>query len=298
MSDGATPQRPPRPRRRAVAVAVTVGLLVGAVGGGLAARLTESGTPGGDGEGRGGGGAKPSAAATAGSRAETIRSAMLAQKRVSVEVLARQGGDPDYFHGQARLDLVDATTARAATHVLYDGGEGHPWNPPEIVLVGNRAGITPDKEMTGPDYGPQGAYRTESDAAAAAADDMAVRNALETRWLAQPAHIVALLDGAGEVDTDRAGGTRTLTGSTPLSVLGADATVGGLYRSAAAERPGGAVRFTLVVSARDLPTSLKTEGPAPSAKDDFSVRYGQWGQGEAIGTRPGPSPAPQWTTTG
>lgn len=289
MSDATTPQRPTRPRHHAVAVAVAVGLLIGALGG-VGAHLLESDAPEADSR------AKPSAAPTAGPRAEPIRSAMLAQQRVGVQVVARQGGDPDFFTGQARLDLVDATTAKAATHVLYDMGEGHTWYPPEIVLIGNRAVITPAKEMTGPDFGPQGSYRTEADASAAAADDVAVRNALETRWLAQPAHIVALLDNATELNTDRADSTRTLTGSTPLNVLGADPTIGRLYRPNATARPEGAVRFTLVVTTHDLPKSLKVEVPSRSGDDVFRVRYGQWAQGRAIDARPGPTPAPQWTT--
>ncbi|MFD4476546.1 hypothetical protein ACFWPU_10590 [Streptomyces sp. NPDC058471] len=293
MSDEGIPQRPTRPRRHAVAVAVAVGLLIGALGG-VGAHLLDSDDA--ESDSRAKPSAAPTAATTAGPRAEPIRSAMLAKQRVSVAVVARQGGDPDSFTGQARLDLVDATTARAATHVLYDMGEGHGWYPPEIVLIGNRAVITPAKEMTGPDLGPQGAYRTEADASAAAADDVALRNALETRWLAQPAHLVALLDNATELTTERANGTRTLTGSTPLNALDADPTIGGLYRPYATARPEGAVRFTLVVTAHDLPKSLKTEVPSRSGDDVFRVRYGPWGRGEAIEARPGPTPAPQWTT--
>lgn len=277
-------------------MAVAVGLLIGALGG-VGAHLLDSDDAEGDSRANPSAAATadPTAATTAGPRAEPIRSAMLAERRVGVEVVARQGGDPDSFTGQARLDLVDATTARAATHVLYDMGEGHAWYPPEIVLIGNRAVITPAKEMTGPDFGPQGAYRTEADASAAAADDVAVRNALETRWLAQPAHIVALLDHATDLNTERADATRTLTGSTPLNALGADPTIGGLYRPYATARPEGVVRFTLVVTTHDLPKSLKIEVPSRSGDDAFRVRYGQWGRGEAIDARPGPTPAPQWT---
>ncbi|MEV0438734.1 hypothetical protein AB0I46_07290 [Streptomyces spectabilis] len=301
MRDQEISPRPAGSHRRAVAVVVAVGLLVGGAGG-LGAHLLWPGDAGDSGGERR---AKPSAAATAsatasataGSRAEPVRAAMVAQRRVGVGVVAREGGDPDSFTGQARLDLRDGATARAATHVLYDMGEGHAWYPPEIVLIGNRAVITPAKEMTGPEHGPAGSYRTESDATAAAADDVAVRNALEARWLAQPAHLVALLDGATALSTARAGGVRTLTGSTPLRTLAADPAVGRLYRPYAADRRDGAVRFTLVLTARDLPESLSTEVPSGSGDDTFRVEYRDWSKGGAITARPGPTPAPQWTAT-
>ncbi|GHE39516.1 hypothetical protein GCM10018785_06420 [Streptomyces longispororuber] len=281
-----------RPRHRAVAAAVAVGLLGGAAGG-LGAHLLWPGDPGPGPGGR----ERPSATATAGPVAAPIRAAMLDRRRVGVDVVARTGGDPGSFTGQARLDLRGATTARAATHVLYDMGEGHAWHPPEVVLIGNRAVITPAGEMTGPAYGPAGSYRTEPDATAAAADDTAVRNALETRWLAQPAHLVALLDGATALRTDRARGPRTLTGTTPLRALAAAPAVGPLYRPYAAEgRPGAAVRFTLVVAAGELPRSLRTEVPSGSGDDVFRVEYRDWARGGPITARPGPTPAPQWTT--
>ncbi|MFF9896462.1 hypothetical protein [Streptomyces longispororuber] len=275
-----------------MAAAVAVGLLGGAAGG-LGAHLLWPGGSDPDPDGR----ERPSATATAGPVAAPIRAAMLDRRRVGVDVVARTGGDPGFFTGQARLDLRGATTARAATHVLYDMGEGHAWHPPEIVLIGNRAVITPAEEMTGPEHGPAGSYRTEPDATAAAADDAAVRNALETRWLAQPAHLVALLDGATALRTDRARGTRTLTGSTPLRALAAAPAVGPLYRPYAADaRPGDAVRFTLVVAAGELPKSLRTEVPSGSGDDVFRVEYRDWAKGGPITARPGPTPAPQWTT--
>lgn len=170
MSEEESPQRSARPRRRAMAAAVAVGLVTGAVGG-MAAHLW---WPGKD------GGSQPSAAAPAGSRAETVRSAMLAQRRVGVDVRARELGAPDSFHGQARLDLVDADTAKAATHVAYDGGEGHPWYPPEVVLIGDRAAVTSHEAVTGPGSGSDGGYRSEPDATAAAEDDADIHAALET----------------------------------------------------------------------------------------------------------------------
>ncbi|MGV2918290.1 hypothetical protein [Streptomyces alfalfae] len=291
MSEEESPQRSARPRRRAMAAAVAVGLVTGAVGG-LAAHLW---WPGKD------GGSQPSAAAPAGSRAETVRSAMLAQRRVGVDVRARELGAPDSFHGQARLDLVDADTAKAATHVAYDGGEGHPWYPPEVVLIGDRAAVTPHEAVTGPGSGSDSGYRTEPDATAAAEDAADVHAALETRWLAQPAHIEALLDGATGVRTEQDGGTRTLTGSTPLRVLAAAPAIGPLYRPYAAARPGGTVRFILVVTARDLPKSLKTRVPSAAdtatSDESFHVQYRDWAEGEPITARPGPTPAPQWTAT-
>ncbi|CAM5506758.1 Tat pathway signal sequence domain protein OS=Streptomyces alboniger OX=132473 GN=CP975_02915 PE=4 SV=1 [Streptomyces alboniger] len=287
MSEEVTARRPGRRRYRGVAAAVAIGLLAGVAGGFAAHRLWPAEADGGSG---------PQAAAPAGSVAEPIRAAMLAQRRVGVSVAAREGGETDFFTGQARLDLVDAVTARAATHVLYDMGEGHGWYPPEIVLIGGRAVITPDEEMTGPEHGRAGSYRTEPDAYAAAKDDVAVRNALETRWLAQPAHLVALLDHVTGLRTERAGGTRTLTGSTSVRTLAADPAIGRLYAPYGAARPDATVRFTLEVTARDLPRSLKTEVPTgAAATDDFTVEYRDWSRGAAITARPGPTPAPQWT---
>ncbi|MFD9074497.1 hypothetical protein [Streptomyces lasiicapitis] len=268
-------------RYRGLTVAVGIGLVLGVAGGIAAHAVWPDESPATD--------KPPAAAGTVASEAETIRAAMLKQKRVGVGVLAREGGDPDFFTGRARLELRDATTAHAETHVLYDMGEGHAWYPPEIVLIGNRAAITPAKEMTGPAYGRDGAFRTVSDATAASTDDVPLHNALEARWLAEPAHLVALLDGATRVSTRRAGAgdTRTLTGSTPLRVLGTDAVVGRLYRPYAAANPGGTVRFTLTVNSRDLPGTLKTEVPSRPDGDIFSVEYRRWGKGAPITRLPG-----------
>ncbi|WP_369215667.1 hypothetical protein [Streptomyces flavofungini] len=291
MSEGEIPRRRHRSRRNALAVAVAIGLLAGVAGGFAAHGLWPDDAPA---EGR----PRPSSTASpeAGPAAGAIRSAMLAQRRVGVSVYARESGDEDFFTGQARLDLVDATTARAATHVLYDMGEGHGWYPPEIVLIGERAAITPAEEMTDPELGRDGAYRTEPDAYAAARDDVAVRNALETRWLAQPAHLVALLDHAPDLRTRRSGTTRTLTGGAPLSALADDPSIGRFYAPYETARPDGTVRFTLTVTARNLPKSLRTAVPrSGSATDDFSVTYRDWSRGAAITALPGPTPSPQWT---
>lgn len=62
--------------------------------------------------------------------AADIRDAMLAQGRLGATFEARWGGDPDFFVGTARLDMRSRTAVNAATHVLYDYGEGHGWYPP------------------------------------------------------------------------------------------------------------------------------------------------------------------------
>jgi hypothetical protein len=106
--------------------------------------------------------------------AADIRDAMLKQGRLGTSYEARWAGDPNFFVGRARLDMRGGTTVNAATHVLYDYGEGHPCYPPQIVLIGNRAVVTPAKEMTAT----EGGQRTVSDATAASGD-LPVRNALE-----------------------------------------------------------------------------------------------------------------------
>ncbi|MEU1120905.1 MULTISPECIES: hypothetical protein [unclassified Streptomyces] len=289
MSEEETPKRSARPRRRAMAAAAAIGLVAGA-GGGLAAHQW---WPGED------HGPQPPAAAPAPSRAESIRTAMLAQRLVGVDVRARELGVTDSFHGQARLDLADATTTKAATHVAYDGGEGHPWYPPQVVLIGNRAAITPHQAVAAPESGPHGGYRTEPDASTAAKDDTDIHAALETRWLAQPAHIQALLDGATGVHTQQDHATRTLTGHTPLRTLAADPAIGALYHPNTTTHPEGTVRFTLTVTTRDLPKTLKTWVPSAAdtatGNESFQVKYHNWAEGNPITARP--APPPQWTTT-
>ncbi|MEU8959935.1 hypothetical protein AB0C93_37245 [Streptomyces sp. NPDC048518] len=289
MSEEASPPHSARPRRRALAAAVAAGLVAGALAGLAAHRWWP-----GDNDGP-----KPSAAAPAVSRAQSVRSAMLAQRLVAVDVHARELGATASFHGQARLDLVDAGTAKAATHVAYDGGEGHPWYPPQVVLIGNRAAITPHQAVAGAGSGPGGGYRTEPDATAAAEANPDLHAALETRWLAQPAHIEALLNGATAVHTEQAHGTRTLTGNTPLPALAADPAIGALYRPYAADRPHDTVHFTLTITTRDLPKSLKTRVPSAAdtatGNESFQVNYHDWAKGHPITARP--APPPQWTTT-
>ncbi|WRZ88289.1 hypothetical protein OHB54_04040 [Streptomyces sp. NBC_01007] len=79
--------------------------------------------------------------------ASAVTSAMLNQRLVAFDINARPPGDPDFFLGQDRLDM-SRKPVRAATHVLYDYGEGHNWTPPDMVLVGGSAYVTPDNTPT------------------------------------------------------------------------------------------------------------------------------------------------------
>ena len=234
--------------------------------------------------------------------AADIRDAMLAQGRLSATFQARWGGDTDFFVGDARLDMRSRTAVNAATHVLYDYGEGHPWYPPEIVLIGNRAVVTPAKEMATT----EGGQRTVSDATTAASgattgsENLPVKNALEARWLAEPADLHALLNNATLFNTKQSGTTRTLTGSTPLRTLASDTAVGRFYRPYAAQKPNGLVRFTLTVDTRDLPKKLVLKVPAtPTVSkelyDPFTVTYRGWATGRPITAPSGPTPSPQWS---
>lgn len=247
--------------------------------------------------------AKPQAAEPENVRvAADIRDAMLAQGRFGAAFEARWSGDTDFFVGDARLDMRSRTAVNAATHVLYDYGEGHGWYPPEIVLIGNRAVVTPDKEMTAT----QGGQRTVSDATTAASgattgsENLPVKNALEARWLAEPADLYALLKDATVFSTKRAGTTRTLTGSTPLRTLASDTAVGRFYGPYAAKKPSGLVRFTLTVDAHELPKKLVMKVPAtPTVTkelyDPFTVTYSGWAEGQPITAPSGPTPSPQWS---
>ena len=291
QSAPATQQRPARSgrgsRRRRLAVsALTAGALIAGVAPVRAVWPDESQT------------AEPENVRVA----ADIRDAMLAQGRLSAAFEARWPGDTDFFVGGARLDMRSRTEANAATHVLYDYGEGHGWWPPEIVLIGNRAVVTPDKEMTAT----EGGQRTVSDAITAASGattgsaNLSVKNALEARWLAEPADLYALLNDATGFSTKQSGTTRTLTGSTPLRALASDTTVGRLYRPYAAKKPGGLVRFTLTVNARGLPVKLVLQVPAtPTVSkelyDPFTVTYSGWAEGKPITAPSGPTPSPQWS---
>jgi RNA polymerase sigma factor (sigma-70 family) len=76
--------------------------------------------------------------------ASAIATEMAAKRFVSLDINARNIGDPAWFVGQARIDMTAKGTAAAATHVMYDSGEGHTWFPPNVVLIGDRAYVTPD----------------------------------------------------------------------------------------------------------------------------------------------------------
>ncbi|PKT70890.1 hypothetical protein CW362_21685 [Streptomyces populi] len=76
--------------------------------------------------------------------------------------------------------------------------------PPDVVVIGNHAWVTPDNSpRTGTaTYGPT-AYVGD---AGAAADDLAVGNALQTRWLASPEHLAAPIAHADHFrEADRTG---------------------------------------------------------------------------------------------
>ncbi|GAA5020608.1 RNA polymerase sigma factor [Streptomyces siamensis] len=232
--------------------------------------------------------------------ASSIVSAMLDQKLVAFDVNARPPGDPDFFVGQGRLDM-SRKPVRAATHVLYDYGEGHAWNPPDIVLIGERAYVTPDNTpgATGADaYG-----TTKIVSATPAATDISVRNALEAQWLAQPADLAALITkAAGFQDKGVQSGGHELRGTTALKDLAADPSVGAFYRPYLKTSPTRTATFVLTTDSRHLPKSLTLDIPVTRTDgytgekpvDTFTLTYGGWADGKPITATDPKAPSPQW----
>ncbi len=230
--------------------------------------------------------------------ARAVQQAMVGRRVTAFDIDARNVSDPAEFHGQGRIDMSSGRTRAAATHVLYEPGED-PWFPPDVVVIGNHAWVTPDNSPTtdSATYGPT----TYVGDAGAATDDSAVGNALQTRWLASPEHLAALIAHADHFrETDRGG--RELTGRVALSTLAADPTGAFFYRPYAKASPGKEVSFTLVTGTDHLPVSLNMTVPfrhddtdylSQFTVDPFSVTYRDWGKGKSI-TPPAPSPSPQW----
>jgi hypothetical protein len=223
---------------------------------------------------------------------------MVSRSVAAFDIEARNPSDPAQFYGQGRIGMSSGGTKAAATHVLYDPGED-PWFPPDVVVIGNHAWVTPDNSpATGTaTYGPT-AYVGD---AGAATDNLDVRNALQTRWLASPEHLAALMEHA---DHYRETGhtERVITGRVSLAALASDPVGGFFYRPYAQAGPGKELTFTLVTGHNYLPVSVNMTIPfhhdepdylSRFTSDPFSVKYRDWAEGEPIAT-PTPSPSPQW----
>ncbi|MFE9882168.1 RNA polymerase sigma factor [Streptomyces sp. NPDC005784] len=237
--------------------------------------------------------------------ASAVTSAMLKQGLVAFDINARPPGDPNFFVGQGRLDMT-RKPVRAATHVLYDYGEGHTWTPPDIVLVGRSAYVTPDNTPVTKGAGAYGATKVVPVPVTGTVTDLSVRNALEAQWLAQPADLSALIAKAsGFTEKMQRGSGPTLRGTATLSDLAADPTVGAFYRPYLKASPSGTATFTLATDSRHLPTSLtlnipvtRTDGYAGEKPvDTFTITYRNWAGGKPVtATDPG-KPTPQWGGT-
>ncbi|MGW7612961.1 RNA polymerase sigma factor [Streptomyces sp. NPDC054766] len=235
--------------------------------------------------------------------ASAVTSAMLEQKLVAFDIDARPPGDPNFFVGQGRLDM-SRKPVRAATHVLYDYGEGHNWTPPDIVLVGGSAYVTPDNT---PATKGAGAYGTTKVVPVTdTVTDLSVRNALEAQWLAQPADLAALIAKAsGFTEKKVKGSGPTLRGTAALSDLAADPTVGAFYRPYLKTSTSGTATFTLTTDSRHLPMSLtlnipvtRTDGYADEKPvDTFGITYRNWVDGKPITATDPKKPTPQWGGT-
>ncbi|MFD5820619.1 hypothetical protein [Streptomyces sp. NPDC127038] len=231
--------------------------------------------------------------------ARAIGRAMAGRSVAAFDISARNTSDPAQFYGQGRIGMSAGGTTAAATHVQYDPGED-PWFPPDVVVIGNHAWVTPDNSpATGTDvYGPT-AY--VGNATGAAKNNLDVANALQTRWLASPEHLTALVEHADHYrETGDAG--RVITGRVPLATLAADPAGGFFYRPYAQASPGQELTFTLTTGPGRLPVSLEMIVPFHHTEPDylsrfttdpFSVKYRDWAKGAPI-TTPAPSPSPQW----
>ncbi|MET9902420.1 sigma-70 family RNA polymerase sigma factor [Streptomyces sp. NPDC006446] len=237
--------------------------------------------------------------------ASAITSAMLKQRLVAFDINARPPGDPNFFVGQGRLDMT-RKPVRAATHVLYDYGEGHNWTPPDIVLVGGSAYVTPDNTPTTKGAGAYGATKVVP--VTDKVTDLSVRNALEAQWLAQPADLSVLIEKASAYTEKKVRAKNTgptLRGTAALSDLAADPTVGVFYRPYLKTSPSGTATFTLTTNSRHLPTSLtlnipvtRTDGyEGEKPVDTFNITYRNWADGKPITATDPAKPTPQWGGT-
>ncbi|WP_328557760.1 RNA polymerase sigma factor [Streptomyces sp. NBC_00358] len=235
--------------------------------------------------------------------AAAVTSAMLKQRLVAFGINARPPGDPNFFVGQGRLDM-SRKPVRAATHVLYDYGEGHTWTPPDIVLAGGSAYVTPDNTPVTKGAGAYGTTKVVP--VTGTVTDLSVRNALEANWLAQPADLSALVLKASKFTQKKTkNGGSTLSGTAALSDLAADPTVGAFYRPYVKTSTSGTATFTLTTNSRHLPTSLtlnipvtRTDGYASEKPvDTFAITYSDWAAGKPIAATDPKKPTPQWGGT-
>ncbi|MEU8826645.1 hypothetical protein [Streptomyces sp. NPDC048636] len=231
--------------------------------------------------------------------AASVTRVMTGKRLVTFDIKARNIGDPAQFYGSGRIDMAADNTVSAATHVLYEPGED-PWFPPDVVVIGDRAWITPDNtpaETGTSAYGP-----TTVVDRASGSKDTRVGNALQTRWIASPANTAQLLRRADGFQQRNTATTRVFTGRAPLSALAADRDGGFFYRPYVTKAPTNAtVAFTLTTDRSYLPVKVTFRVPVRHTgslstfdHDPFEVGYRDWAKGKPITeptTRP---PAPQW----
>ncbi|MET7937586.1 hypothetical protein [Streptomyces sp. NPDC005322] len=234
--------------------------------------------------------------------AASVTKAMTGKKLVTFDIEARHISDPAQFYGSGRIDMAADGTVSAATHVLYEPGED-PWFPPDVVVIGDRAYVTPDNTPaeTGPSaYGP-----TTVVDRASASKETNVGNALQTRWIASPANIAQLLRRADGFKEKGTAGTRVFTGRAPLSALAADPAGAFFYRPYVKKSPVTAtVGFTLTTDRSYLPVSVAFRIPvrhtgylAKFHHDPFKVSYRDWAKGKPITKPTTQPPIPQWGST-
>ncbi|MFJ9729390.1 RNA polymerase sigma factor [Streptomyces sp. NPDC101209] len=276
----AGPRRPPRSRfrgRRAVAGGAVIMAVLGGV-----ATFAVLNAPN---------GASRQAVPLKDQEAASITRAMTGRKWVTFDVQARNLSDPAQFEGRGRIDMAAGRTTATATHVLYDPGED-PWNPPDVVVIQDRAYITQSGSTT---------TKTVPAAAADAARDLDVSNALQTRWLTSPENIALLLRDAERVGVKDASAGATITGTTPLRVLAANPAASFFYQPYLKTTASTAVvSFKIVIDRNNLPVRFTFDIPvhhtgylAQFTKDPFVVAYRDWTKGKPI-TQPSQPPTPQW----
>lgn len=223
--------------------------------------------------------------------ADEITAAMAQQRFATCRFDARSPGDPAWFVGSGRIDIGADGVVATATRVAYDFGEGHMFYPPDVLLIGDRAYVTPSPGIagTGETGDPAGKPRTTvvEPASATYPSDFPVVNALEARAMAAPAHIRLLLNRAPDtLPTTNPAGHLVHSGTVPLRDLASDSAGERLYEPYA-RRPGAenlSVTFRLEVDARHLPVRLEVRVPVAGTDrtdpvDPFIVTFDKWGQG-------------------
>lgn len=187
---------------------------------------------------------------------------------------------------------------RATTRVLYDQGEGHPWYPPHVVLIGDRAYVNYGKvnplSFTADHPKPFTAGN-----ASATTGDVALNSAVQARWLASPDNLVALLKNSTSFQQNAAAAELSFTGNVPPDGLVYHATAKVFYRLYDKAPPGALVSYKIVTDRNYLPKSIELRIPFHSSikpgqydstvdylksypDDPFTITYSGWGKGKHI----------------